>query len=265
MATARNLTALGVSNTKPFLSLLALSLVVAPLALAQAEPNPAPQPSFEVATIKPAAPAERGNGVWSPPGIGRFWAKGVSLEFLIEMAFGVSGNQVAAKPAWIDSEFFDIEAKPESGIALSREELKPRLQSLFAERFHLATHYETRMVPGYALAVAKGGPRLQATKGDHFPGFRIYVGPGSLEGINWSMSYLASMLEKPAGRPVLDATGIGGSYDIKLEYAPDMEDSSSLPSIFTALKETLGLELRAQHVPVQVLIIDRVDRVPGDN
>jgi uncharacterized protein (TIGR03435 family) len=121
------------------------------------------------------------------------------------------------------------------------------------------------MVSGYALVPAKAGPKLAATRGDRFPGFRINVGPGRLEGINWSMPYLAGMLQRAAGLPVADETGIAGSYDIKLEFAPDLEEPSRLPSLFTAIRETLGLELKAQKIPVANLVIDHVDRTPTDN
>jgi len=245
--------------------MVAIGLIIAPAAWTQSNPGALSQPSFEVATIKPTPSPDPGKGLWSPPGIGRFWARSVSVQFLIQMAYGVESDQISGKPSWFDSDFYDVEAKPEEGIALSRDELKPRLQNLLAERFHLAAHFETRMVRGYALVAAKGGPKLQPTKGDHFPGFRINTGAGHLEGLNWSMSYLATMLQRVTGLPVADRTGIAGSYDIKLEFASDLEQDSTLPSLFTALRETLGLELKAQQIPHQVLVIDHIDRVPAAN
>jgi uncharacterized protein (TIGR03435 family) len=234
-------------------------------ALAQPAPKPSPQPSFEVATIRPTAPGDKNNGSWSLPGIGQFWARGLSLKYLIHLAYDIDLNQIAAKQPWLDSAYFDINAKPEEGVSLSRAELRPRLQNILETRFHLVTHFETRMDPGYALLVAKGGPKLTPTKGDKFPGFRINVSPGHVEGINWSMDYLAAMLQQAAGRPVSNQTQIAGSYDVKLEFAPDIETDSPLPSIFTALKSTLGLELKPRRIPVQVLVIDSVDRVPTEN
>lgn len=239
-------------------------LLLVPLAAAQAQPAVA-QPSFEVATIKPTPSADSANGYWSHPGIGRFYAHSLSVQFLIQLAYGIESNQISGKPAWLDADHYDIEAKPEEGVKLSPDELKPRLQNLLAERFHLAAHFETRMVRGYALVVAKGGPNLQPTKGDHLPGWRIDTSTGHLEGINWSMLYLAQMLQRATNVPVDDETGIAGSYDIKLQYAPDSEQDSALPTLYTALRETLGLELKAQQVPVQVLVIDHIDRSPVAN
>lgn len=221
--------------------------------------------SFEVATIRQTAPGDRGNEVWSPPGIGRFWAKSVSLSFLVQMAFDVDEIQISQKPAWLESEFFDVDAKPEGGIVLTRDQLRPLLRDLLEQRFHLVTHREMKMVKGYALMVAKGGTKLQPTKADRPPGFRLYTGPGRLEGLNWSIAYLATMLTPRVGLPVIDKTGVAGSYDIKLEFAPELESDSAFPSIFIALQESLGLRLSAQKVPTEMLAIDHVDRFPTAN
>ncbi|HWZ51722.1 MAG TPA: TIGR03435 family protein [Granulicella sp.] len=110
------------------------------------------------------------------------------------------------------------------------------------------------------LSISKGGPKPQASKGDRPPGYRVYVGPGRLEGLNWSMQNLATMLQPAAGMPVVDKTGVAGGYNIKFDFAADSD--SSLPSLFTALRESLGLKLKAQKVPVAVIVIDHVDRAP---
>jgi uncharacterized protein (TIGR03435 family) len=226
----------------------------------------APQlPAFEVATIRQVPPSKRGDAVWSPPGIGKFIASNVSLAFLIQMAFAVDDNQIAGKPNWFEAEMYDVVAKAESDVPLTRTQLRPRLQSLLQQRFRLETHRETKMVRGYALVVAKNGPKLKPTVGDHPPGFRVHVGGGELNTLNCSMQTLAAMLQRPAGLPVADKTGIPGGYDIKLDFAPDLETDSPLPSLFAALQETLGLRLESQKVPVEMLVIDHVDRVPMEN
>jgi uncharacterized protein (TIGR03435 family) len=84
------------------------------------------------------------------------------------------------------------------------------------------------------------------------------------------MPYLAQMLQRATSVPVADQTGIAGSYDIKLQFAPDatssvVDQDSNLPTLYTALHETLGLELKAQQIPMQVLVIDHIDRVPAAN
>jgi uncharacterized protein (TIGR03435 family) len=246
-------------------ALLAIPFFAAPCAFAQSQPSAPAQPSFEAAAIKPTPNPDPGQGYWNYPGQSRFSAHDLSLQFLIQMAYGIEANQISGKLPWLDSDFYDIEAEPGEGIKLSPDELKPRLQSLLAERFHLAAHFETKMAHGYALVVAKGGPRLQLTKGSRFPGWRIDTSAGHLVGLNWSMPFLATMLQRATHIPVADQTGITGSYDIKLEFAPDIEHDSTLPSVFTALRETLGLELKAQQIPTQVLVIDHIERVPTAN
>ena len=245
-------------------SIAILALLLLPAAAASSQ-SASPQPSFDAATIKPTDKADPANGYWSLPGIGRFFAHSLSVQYLIQLAYGIEPNQISGKPAWLDSDFYDIDAKPEEGIKLSPEELEPRLQSLLIERFHLAAHFETRQVRGYALVAAKGGTKLQPTRGDHSPGWRINVSTGHLEGLNWSMTYLASAIQRVTKIPVADETGITGSYDIRVQYAPEDAQDSALPSIFTALRETLGLELKARQVPMRVLVIDHIDRVPVAN
>lgn len=244
-------------------AVLLAAIVAAPLCGAQAVP--AARSSFEVATIREVPPNDPDGSSWSPPGVGRFEARHVTLGFLIHMAWNIDENEIAGKPKWFDSTHYDLAAKPESGIRLTREQLQPMLRTLLEERFHLATHMETRMARGYALVVAKGGPRLRQTAGGKPPGYRILTAPGDLQGVNWSMPWLAAMLQQVMEEPVADETGLAGSYDIDLHFKPDVESDSPLPSVFTAVKESLGLELRARRIPVKWLVIDRVDPTPTAN
>jgi len=223
-------------------------------------------PTFEVASVKPAPPdADPKTGLWSPPGIGRFTASHVSLALLIHLAYDVDDSEIANKPGWLDSNLYDVAAKPEDGVALTREELKPRLQDLLQRRFHLVVHTETRLSSGYALVVAKGGPHLTPTKSDHFPGYRLHVGSGDMRGFNWSMPQLAKYLTPAAGFPVVDQTGITGSYDIDFSYEPKPRADSSRPPLDVALNEATGLLLKSEKVPVETIVIDSVDKVPTAN
>jgi len=223
-------------------------------------------PAFEVATVKPAPPeANPKTGSWSIPSVGRFTATHVSLALLIQLAYDIDGSQIANQPGWLDTNLYDIVAKPEDGIPLTRDELRPRLQDLLQQRFHLVAHSETRSIRGYSLVVAKGGPHLTPTKADHFPGFRINVYSGNMHGANWSMPQLAKYLTPAAGFPVVDQTGITGSYDIDFRYNPKPDANSTLPTIDVALKQATGLLLKPQKVPVEMLVIDSVDKVPTEN
>jgi uncharacterized protein (TIGR03435 family) len=234
-------------------------------AVIAAPPIPA-QTAFEVASVKVTPPDSIGYTSLSPPGAHRFTATNATMQLLIEMAFGVEERQISGGPSWIDMEHYNVEAKPEGDKELSNEQLKPLLQQLLAQRFKLETHREIKDFHGYALVVAKGGPKLTAAAG---ASEQRYILRGGVRAQNVSMGWLAAALARPLGHPVVDKTGIKGNYDIKLEYAPDENDVSAaaaaLPSIFTALQEQLGLQLKTQQVPVEMLVIDRVERVPAEN
>ena len=241
--------------------LSALLLSCIPVATAQT-----PRPTFEVASVKSAQPdADPNNGNWSLPGSGRFTATHVSVALLLQLAYGVDDSQIANKPGWLASNLYDINAKPEDGIRLTRDELKPCLQDLLQQRFHLVAHTETRISRGYALVISKRGPHLTPTKGDRFSGFRINVSRGQMRGVNWSMPQLAKYLTPAAGFPVIDQTGITGSYDISFSYASNPDADSTLPSLDVALQEATGLMLKPQRLPVETLVIGSVDKVPTAN
>jgi uncharacterized protein (TIGR03435 family) len=239
--------------------LLVIGLCAAPQIRAQSA-------AFEVASVKVSPPGSAGLTSFSPPGAPRFTATNVTMEVLIELAFGVEEMQISGGPNWLDTERYDIAAKPEGEGSLPNEKLKPLLRQLLAQRFKLATHRGTKEFPGYALVVAKGGPKLKEAAG---ASDQRYILRGGVRGQNVSMGWLAAVLARPTGHPVVDQTGIRGNYDIKLDYAPDDSEISAagpaLPSIFTALQEQLGLQLKTQKVPVEMLLIDHVERFPTEN
>jgi uncharacterized protein (TIGR03435 family) len=243
------------------MSPLLLTLIHSVVATAQIQ-----HPTFEVATVRPTPPdADPNTGSWSLPGIGGFTTTHVSLALLIQLAYDIDDSQIANKPDWLETNLYDIAAKPEDGIRLTREELRPRLQDLLQQRFHLVTHTETRFSRGYALVVAKGGPPLTPTRGDHFPGFRVDVGSGQMRGFNWSMVQLAKYLTPAAGFPVVDQTGIAGSYDIAFSYEIRPDSDSNLPPLGVALKQATGLLLKPEKVPVEAVVIESVDKAPTAN
>jgi len=230
-----------------------------------ATPNPQPSSlSFEVASIKLSAPDDMTATGWSRPGGSEFWAKNVSLEFLTAMAYNIDSSQIQGAPRWFGSRRFYVDAKAEHGVELTREALRPCLQALLQQRFHLVVHHETIQKQGAALVVADHGPKLAISKGDQFPNFRVNVGPGKLQGKNWSMEFLALMLVAKMEMPVVDRTGLQGRYDVDIEYDPETSPDPVLPSLTAAIQK-LGLRLIPQKVPVAVVVIDRVDELPTEN
>jgi uncharacterized protein (TIGR03435 family) len=208
---------------------------------------------------------ERGVGVTSvsPLPANRLTFRNATLGLLIAYAFKMDSDQIEGKPDWRDSQQYDVNAKAEGDRELTREEMLPLLQHLLQQRFHLATHRESKIVSGYELVVTKGGIKLQPVNDGQTP--RGQIAPNGLQVWGSNLDTLASMLRSPAGRPVANKTGISGTYDIKLDYASVNDPNSTLPDLFTALQEQLGLKLVPQKVPVEVLVIDHVDRTPTEN
>ncbi len=226
-------------------------------------------PKFEVASVRlmedrDKLPLAQQMYSMSPSGAGEFTVRNARLANLIGMAFdGIhSETQITGKPAWFDSTYYEVAAKPEGDAGLSYKQLKPYLQELLKDRFHLAFHWETMDVKGYALVVAKGGPKVKATKGSKS---HAYVMPGRIDAVGMSLDGLTAMLAIPLGQPVEDKTGLKGNFDLRLDFAQLDATDSSLPSIFTAIEEQLGLKLDKATVPVEMFVIDHVDRVPTEN
>jgi uncharacterized protein (TIGR03435 family) len=224
---------------------------------------------FEVASVRimqdrEKLPMAQQMFYMSPPGAAQFAVRNATLGLLIAWAFKLSGSvhPIARRPAWMDSTYYEVTAKPEGDVGLSYDELKPMVQELLQERFHLTYHMETTRTKGYALVVAKGGSKLTPTKGEPQ---HAYMMTGRLDASNEPMFMVAGLLTHALGQTVVDETGLKGSYDMRLKYAEIDATDSELPSIFAAVEEQLGLKLVSQTVPVETFVIDHVDRVPTEN
>jgi uncharacterized protein (TIGR03435 family) len=229
-----------------------------------------PSPSFEVATIKPAAPSPDGHThINYPPG-DRFSATNITLLTLMQWAYGMPERQILEGPSWLSSTRFDIQAEADIGEKMKSlnseqgNELKRRMvQALLVERFQLKLHTESRTLPAYDLVVAKGGTKLQLSQSN---GKSFGVGRTHFDGQGLGMTSIAEELSKIAGRVVVDKTGLPGRYDFKLLWTADDAPAtdSDPPTLFTAIQEQLGLKLESAKEPVPVLVIDHVDQ-PSPN
>lgn len=221
-------------------------------------------PSFDVAAITPVAEKNRGATSIGQYGSPHFTLRGVSLNFLLSFSFDIRPANFINAPQGLEDSVFDIQVASADEIPLGYEELKPRMQQLLEQRFCLRTHTGTKQVSGYALVIAKGGAKV--TPGST-PGERgtAYITQNEVAGRSIDMAQLAAMLTGPAGRPVEDKTGLQGKYVIGIHFAPPGDAESTLPSIFTALKEQVGLELRPAQVPVQTLTIEHLNLTPTEN
>lgn len=252
-------------------------------------------PSFEVASVKPNInPGNVFSLCLQPAG---FKVDGAPLDRLIRFAYDVkSDQQVLNMPSWANSEHFDIDAKISDTDVAALKKLTPdqsfqqyrlMLQSLLADRFRMKVRTETRVLPVYALAVAKHGlnltPAAELPEAHRLPQL-IFHASGDLKASSVTMQYFAEWLSgKPdtGDRVVIDATGLEGSYDFGLLWEPVEYGTSSAvagvsqpagsttteggkPPLFTAIQEQLGLKLEPRKAPVEVLVIDHVEQ-PSPN
>jgi uncharacterized protein (TIGR03435 family) len=241
-------------------------------------------PAFDVASVK----LNRSFGDTSSTVFARngaFTARNATLRGVIQEAYDLKDDRLLGGPDWVGSEKYDITAKPESPV--SRERALSMLQVLLANRFQLKVHRETRERPVYALTVDKSGAQLKEAVDSNCgappsgppsgpPPRSGYCGGsmvsfGSMTSRKVSTKKFAGTLSEIMGRPVLDMTGLTGVFDIDLRWTPDetqfdgkaKADDSGAPSIFGALQE-LGLKLEARQGPVEVVVIDHIER-PSEN
>jgi uncharacterized protein (TIGR03435 family) len=249
------------------------------------EPPPPPKPMaananlvFEVATIKPANPETRGQSILvGRGGSNLFTTTNTTLNDLITFAYGIHVRQIVNGPAWMESDKFDISAKPEQPGIPNVDQLKTMVQKLLAERFGLAFHSEKRELSAYVITVGKNGPKLAKNEtGGNLPGFGGR-GPGSVGVRNSSMAEFAGFLQgRILDRPVVDQTGLTGKFDFTLDWRPDLTQlppgaNPQLPpevearaDLFTSMQEQLGLKLEATKAQVEVYAIDKVQK-PSEN
>lgn len=221
-----------------------------------------PKGAFEVATVKVSAPKENQQVSISKWGSPRFTASYVTLKLLVELAYDIDAERLSNCPEWFDERRYDINAVAPAGEGLTYDAMKPLLQHLLEERFQLKFHHQKKEVQGFILTVGKKGPHL--TPGRNRGGAGFYNSSG-LYGPNVSMEELAIMLAHVVAQPVLDKTRVEGKYIVKLEYSTDESETSSFPSIYTALQEQQGLKLIKQKVQVDVMVVDHADSAPTEN
>jgi uncharacterized protein (TIGR03435 family) len=241
--------------------------------------QPAGGLEFDAVSVKPSDPNSRqGTVVAVTPG-GTLHVVNATLKDLIETAYDVRTLQVEGGPKWADSARYDVNASPGSrppGAAAPSPgwtNVRLKVQGLLKDRFQLQLHRETKTGPIYSLAIAKGGIKSKVLVVTKNPHRGINAGPGTMLGEAASMTDLTTRLSRILGRPVVNNTGLGDNYDFKVEWTPDAAPSAPDgqpmetalgPSLFAALQQQLGLRLEATKGPVDILVIDHVER-PSEN
>jgi uncharacterized protein (TIGR03435 family) len=256
-----------------------LTIPIAAVMLSQARQSSGPKAAFEVASIKRNRSPGVNTTVSVDPG-GRVQVVGAPIFWLIAGAYGdargaLRPEQIIGGPGWLMSERYDINAKASEADGLGKDAtfitMRPYLQSLLEDRFQLRTHRERRDLPIYAL-VRSGkngalGPGFSRSTVDCLKdaarcGFR--GGPvGRIKAEALTNDLLTQLLGNATDRVVVDRTGLEGPFTVDLEWSPD-QSASDKPSIFTAVQEQLGLKLESTRGPVDVLVIDAVERPKSD-
>jgi uncharacterized protein (TIGR03435 family) len=221
---------------------------------------------FEVASIKPSkSAADSASGIYT--GHGRLDAHNVTLLRCIMGAYGVGPREVSGGPDWINSDRFDILAKADQPVNQDTV-LMVMLQALLADRFKLAFHRETRTITALFLEVAKNGPTLEkAEPGESSTNTNGNNAGTTIEARKTDMDAFARVLARETGQPVLNRTALEGIFNFRLSWARDRATpvtGDDRPSLFTAMQEQLGLRLRSEKAPVEILVIDHAEK-PSEN
>jgi uncharacterized protein (TIGR03435 family) len=232
-------------------------------------------PSFEVATIKPADPDTRGRYI-TMQGTHQFLARNHSVRTLIKAAYNLHERAIAGGPVWADTELFEIVATTPGEGRPTQEEQMAMLRQLLADRFHLQFHREPKELSVYAIVPAKSGAKLASTttapEKAGILAIHMFADHAEFPGRNATVGDLASVLQRAAlDRPVIDRTGLTGRYDYDLAWTPDESqfggfhaaeptNGAAKPDLFAAIQQQLGLRLEATKAPVDIIVIDRVDR-----
>jgi len=213
-------------------------------------------PAFEAVSVKPSPPWQPGLKAGVTFDETHFSAHFMTMQSLIISAYDLPAYSIVGMQRWFTSAGFDIEATMPPGT--TKEQIKPMMQSMLADRFGMKAHRETREAPVYALVVAKDGPRMKRSTASQFS---VRPGRGHMEFYRVDMQLLIRNLTEPSDRPIIDRTGLDGYFDVTLDRSSDADKG---PSIFTAVQEQLGLRLDARKMPVEYFVIDHIERPSGN-
>jgi len=229
----------------------------------------AAKPAFEVATIKRNVSGE-GGSIGIEPG-GRFRAINADVRFMIATMYRPAGgprlfpSQIVGLPDWASTEKYDMVGKVAdelAGLPTSEQfrRMPPMVQSLLEDRFKLRLHHETRQMPIYALVVTRPNVIRPSTVDCRKEPVkcRLESAGGHYSAVGLTMNNFMVFLSSTVERVVIDRTGLQGAYDVDFDWSS--EPGSDRPSIFTAVQEQLGLKLESDRGPVDVVVIDHIER-----
>jgi len=238
-----------------------------PLAVAMAATLGAQTPGFDVASVKVSAAGRRGSRIEAPPG--SLIMNNVTLLEVVAWAYHVFEYQVTA-PGWMGEQRYDISAK--AGSPVEEIELRKMLQGLLAERFQFEMHRQTKEMQAYVMTIAKGGHKMQEASNAG----AMDVKPKGMGAtvLRADLDELAAMASKPLQAPVVNETGLKGKWDFTVDATPYltpevMANAKSPTDLIglgiTAMREQLGIKVESKRVAVQMIVVDRAERIPVEN
>lgn len=234
-------------------------------------------PAFEVASITPCKPGtaeplteHMGIANFISPG-GRFTARATTLKFLLEWAYGIQPAQHSGGPSWIGLERYDVVATAEGNP--SDDQIKLMVQNLLADRFHLKLHHERKEISAYVISVGKTAPKLFPPKDGETHALRLAPGAGPDQkthhviATRFTLAQLTDIFARQLGSVIVNRTGLDGEFDFTLDITSDDSRPNPLDPalLIDAMREQLGLTVKFQKTPVDLLVIDSAVKVEAGN
>jgi bla regulator protein blaR1 len=250
------------------------TLAQAPKSAAQSQPTA--RPSFEVVSIKLVGFEGRVTMSPQPNGL---YAEAVTARMLMRNAYRVPESRIEGGPAWITEDRFTVNAR--AAGPLGPGQLPFMMQAMLEDRFKLKVHRETREMPVYVLTAEKNGHKMRPAKAPNAaPELRGFQGrEGEFNAAAVNLTQLVNLLQQFVGRPIIDKTGDTALYDFTLRWSSDGGQAdpfapgapaiappadASDPTLFGALQDQLGLRLNSEKGPVEIIVIDSIER-PTEN
>jgi len=242
-------------------------------------------PAFEVASITPCPPgtppAPLGHAwtaQFTSPG-GRFRASATTVKVLLEWAYSIQPSEHSGGPSWIADDCYDVVAKAEANATaegkVTDDQMKLMLRTLLADRFKLLLHRQRKELSAYVISVGNTAPKLFPPKDDEtstvrFTAWAIPDQKTTAYRIiftRYTLGQLCDLFARQMDSVVVNRTGLNGAYDFTLELTPD--ESQPNPAdpalLITAMREQLGLTLKSQKTPVDIMVIDSAEKVAAGN
>jgi uncharacterized protein (TIGR03435 family) len=226
-------------------------------------------PAFEVASIRAGEPGQES----IETGPGSLTMRHARLSACIRWAYNVQEFQITG-PGWIHDVWFDVFAKSAGEVPVAK--LREMLQQLLAQRFKLAVHRETKEMTTLVLTVVKSGHKLQPTETEGDPAFQ--TGKLTATGRGATLEPLIALLTKELGEPVVDETGLKGKFNYFLDINPYWTEESRKAAegingppqdanaiIAAAFQKELGLKVEPRKAPVEMIVVDKLEKTPTDN